>query len=103
MELPEMIFSKKTKRYYAGDVVAMEYIGEGKPCNKAIAILLTPFTIKDGHTVAEFGSMYTLDTDTETFLPAGPIGNGKVQCNITKVTGKLKAWYFEKVLEYVTR
>jgi hypothetical protein len=100
METPNIIIDEKTKRYKAGDVVMLEYTGKDKPCKKAMAVLLTPFTVKDAHCVGDFRTLYAIDTDKERFLKAGPIGPGDVQCKIAKVRSeKLKAWYFGKILE----
>lgn len=100
METPNIIIDEKTKRYKAGDVVMLEYTGKDKPCKKAMAVLLTPFTVKDAHCVGDFRTLYAIDTDKERFLKAGPIGPGDVQCKIAKVRSeKLKTWYFGKILE----
>lgn len=101
METPEMINNKKTRRYKAGDVVVMEYSGDGKPCDKAMAILLTSFTVKDGYVQdGEFRTMYAIDTNKEQFLPSGPIATRGVECNIAKATPKLKAWFFEQIVKH---
>jgi len=87
----------KTQRIKAGEVIYMEYQGDNKPCDKALAILLTPVTLKEDSFIGEFRTLYAFDTDKEKFIPAGPI-NG-VKCKITVVKGKLKAWYYEQVVE----
>ena len=100
MENPNIKIESKTQRYKAGDVVAMEYTGKNKPCKKAMAVLLTPFTVKDGTHIGKFSTMYAIDTDKEKFLPSGLIGKGDVQCKIARVTSaRLKTWFFGKILE----
>ena len=98
METPKIINDKKTRRYKAGDVVFMEYEGDGKPCNRAIAMLLTPFTVKAGYKPdGDFHTIWAIDLDKEEFLPPGPITNAT--CNMARATPMLKAWFFEQIVK----
>ena len=100
METPKIIDDKKTRRYKAGDVVVMEYDGDGKPCNRAMAILITPITTttKGDVIYGTIHTMYAIDTDKEEFLKSGPISN--TTCTIAKATPKLKAWFFEQIVKH---
>lgn len=98
MKTQKIINDKKTRRYKAGDVVVMEYEGAGKPCDKAMAMILTPFIVKDGcKPNGDFHTMFAIDLDKEEFLPTGPIAN--TTCNMARATPKLKAWFFEQILK----
>ena len=99
MKTPKIINDKKTRHYKAGDVVLMEYEGAGKPCDRAMAMLLTPFTAKNGcyKSDGDFFTMFAIDLDKEEFIPLGPITNAT--CNMARATPKLKAWFFEQILK----
>ena len=97
MKTPKIIDDKKTRRYKSGDVVFMEYEGDGRPCDKAMAILITPITTKDNVIYGTIHTMYAIDTDKEEFLKSGPISN--TTCTIAKATPKMKAWFFEQIVK----
>ena len=97
METPKIIDDKKKRRYKAGDVVVMEYEGDGRPCNKAMAILIAPITTKGDVIYGTIHTMYAIDTDKEEFLKSGPISS--TTCTIAKATPKLKAWLFEQIVK----
>ena len=89
--------NKKTMRLKAGDVVTLHFNDEDRPCEDAMALLLTPVTVNgDGMYVGKFRTMHTIDVKTEKFLPAGPIKGANITVN--RATAKLKAWYFEQIL-----
>ena len=93
-----MATKKTTRRINAGTVIIMEYQGENKPCDKAMALLLTPVTLEDGKPITgEFRTMYAIDTDKEQFIPAGPINN--VTCRVYVATPRQKAWYYEQIVK----
>ena len=97
METPKIIDDKKTRRYQAGDVVVMKYDGDGRPCDKAMAILITPITTKGDVIYGAIHTMYAIDTDKEEFLKSGNISS--TTCTIAKATPKLKAWFFEQIVK----
>ena len=89
---------KKTMRLKAGDVIMLHFNDENRPCEYAMAQLLTPVTVKeDGTYIGEFHTMHSIDMETEKFLPAGPIPG--VNVTLGRATAKLKAWYFEQILK----
>lgn len=97
METPKIIDDKKKRRYKAGDVVVMEYDGDGRPCDKAMAILIAPITTKGDVIYGTIHTMYAIDTDKEEFLKSGHISS--ITCTIAKATPKLKAWFFEQIVK----
>ena len=94
--------TEKRQHIKAGEVIYTEYMGDNKPCNKALALLLTPITVEEGKDIGEFSTAYMLDVETGDFAPECKI-NG-VTARISRVpSGKLKAAYFEKITEICKR
>lgn len=88
---------KSVRRIKAGTVIVMEYQGENKPCDKAMALLLTPIKLEDNKPyTGEFRTMYAIDTDKEQFIPSGPIND--VTCRVAVATPRLKAWFYEQIV-----
>lgn len=90
-----MIDEKKNRRRIsAGQVVVIEYKGENRPCNKCMGILLSPLK-GDGEN--NLKTVFAIDLDKHTFLPAGKLPNGG-SANVDVVRDrKVKAMYFERV------
>jgi len=94
-----MTDKKKVQRIAAGDVIAIMYQSENRPCDKCMAITLTPLTVReDGRlSIGQFYTLCAIDLETEQFITDAPIVN--VTANIGKVTDrKTKKWYYERVL-----
>ena len=88
---------RKVRRIAAGEVVLMEYIGDDKPCNKSMCILLNPLKIEDGKDTGKMQMCYAIDIEKEQYL-RGSIDH--VKASIAPVKDKkLKAWYFELILK----
>lgn len=90
---------KKVQRIAAGDVISIQYKGDNRPCDKCMAITLTPLTITEGGelSIPQFYTMCCIDLDTKQYIRDGAISD--VVANIARVTDrKTKKWYFERVV-----
>lgn len=87
---------KSRQRISAGQVVVIEYLGENRPCHKCMGLLLSPLK---GEGEENLRTVFAIDFDTHTFLPAGPLpGGGKANVEAVR-DRKTKAMYFERVNE----
>lgn len=91
--------NNEPQRIEAGEVVAISYKGENKPCKRALALLLHPIT-QDGTDIKDLHLLYSFDVDKERFLPQCSISD--LQMSIDVVTKDVKAWYFEQLLAMVS-
>lgn len=94
-----MTEKKKIQRISAGDVIAIKYLGDNKPCDQCMCITFTPMTIaEDGSFfVKELVTMFLFDTDKEVFINDFHFNN--LKANVTKVKDKkIKKWYFEQIV-----
>lgn len=88
---------KSVRRFNAGDVIQIEFTGKNKPCDVAMALLITPFMVTDSHYTGSIKTALELDVAKLKRLPGGCLSN--TSCRVEKVTGKMKAWFFEAVAE----
>jgi len=88
--------AKKIKEIKAGNVVLLEWQGDSKPCEKSMALLLSPVMSDNVETlVTAFG----IDLKTGKYVTDKPILG--VRANVKVVRGKKKEWYFEQVMKQV--
>lgn len=92
--------NKEPQHIDAGEVVAISYKGENKPCERVLAILLHPIT-QDGTDIKDLHLLYSFDTDKEEFLPQCSISDVNMSINV--VTKDVKAWYFEQIMAMLER
>ena len=93
--------TKKTvRRVKAGEVIMLEYMGENKPCERALALLLNPLKLEEGKDVGAMHTLYCLDLEKEEFLKEGAIAKD-VTAKVSVVHGRVKAWFFEQIMKMI--
>jgi len=88
---------KKIVSIKAGEVIAMKYKGEGRPCDYGIGILITPIKQEDGAS-GTVRTVYAMNAETWEPFPNGE--SYSTGMDVMVVKGKQKAQYFEKLVEY---
>lgn len=88
---------KSVRRFYAGDVIQMEFTSKKKPCDIAMAMLLTPITVTDDCYTGCISTAWMIDVTNNEILPDGCMTN--TTCHAEKVTGRKRAWFFKNILE----
>lgn len=89
---------KKVIRIKAGEVVAMKYTGEDRPCNVAIGLLLKPIKVENGSNASVY-TIHSMNAETWELMPNG--ASYSTGMDVCLVKGKEKALYFEKLAAHV--
>ena len=86
---------KSVRRFYAGDVIRIEFTGESRPCDIAMAMLMKPFSVVDGHYTGDMATTFGIDVANKRFIGNMSYTSGRIE----KVTGREKAMFFKIVYD----
>lgn len=88
-----------SKHIEAGEVLEITYKSENKPCDRVLALLLSPIDCNSD--IRNFHLLYSMDADTMAFLPTST--NKDMQASIHVATKEQRALYYEKMLEMLSK
>lgn len=91
--------NNEPQRIEAGEVLEITYKSENKPCDRALALLLSPIDCNSD--IRNFHLLYSMDADTMAFLPTST--HKDMQASIHVATKEQRALYYEKMLEMLSK